>query len=115
MICGIVTVAIGATLEDLAKDVGYLSTDIGSVYMARGVGSVIGSFACFYIFDHYNPIGILGVSEAITAVTVFSLPFINSLITLHIAYFVIGILNRKGWSLARSLRSMFCIFWCACS
>lgn len=93
MICGIVTVAIGATLEDLAADVGSVSTDIGSVYVARGVGSILGSFACFYVFEHHNPIKTLIASELITAIVCFLLPFVTVLTTLHVGYFIIGALN----------------------
>lgn len=93
MICGVVTVAIGATLEDLAADVGYTPTDIGTVYVARGVGSILGSFACFYVFVHHDPVLILAGSEIFTALSCFALPFVTSLRTLHVIYFVIGALN----------------------
>jgi predicted MFS family arabinose efflux permease len=93
MICGVVTVAIGATLEDLAADVGYSSTDIGTVYVARGIGSILGSFVCFYIFEAQSPIRTLATAEAVTCLTIFALPFITSLYTLHVAYFIIGALN----------------------
>ena len=40
-VCGIVLVAIGSTLEDLAHQIDRSTTSIGSVFIARGAGSVL--------------------------------------------------------------------------
>ena len=90
IVCGLVTVALGATLEDLAVNVGYKATEIGSIFVARGVGSVLGSVLSFYIFEYSNAVRALVVNEALTACVSMTIPFITRLWILHTAYFMIG-------------------------
>lgn len=84
IVCGLVTVALGAALRDLASNVGFNATDIGSIYVARGVGSVLGSLLSF------NAVWALVVTETLTAAVTMSMPSITHLWTLHAAYFMIG-------------------------
>ena len=42
-VCGVVLVAIGSTLDDLAEKCGYSSTEVGTVFIARGIGAVVGA------------------------------------------------------------------------
>merc|ERR1719453_319140 len=44
-ICGIVLTAIGSTLDSIASDCGTTSTAIGTVFVARGIGAVIGAIS----------------------------------------------------------------------
>jgi hypothetical protein len=44
-ICGIVLVALGSTLEDLAKNVEKTATKIGTVFIFRGFGAIFGAIA----------------------------------------------------------------------
>jgi len=90
IVCGLVTVALGAALEDLAGDVGYEATAIGSIYVARGVGSVLGSFLSFYVFEYSNAVRALVANEVLAALVTAAMPFITRLWTLHAAYFMIG-------------------------
>jgi hypothetical protein len=90
VVCGLVTVVLGAALEDLARDVGSEATAIGSIYVARGVGSVLGSFLSFYVFEYSNAVRALVVNEVLAAVVTATMPFITRLWTLHAAYFMIG-------------------------
>lgn len=88
--CGLVTVALGAALEDLAQNVGFHPTEIGTIYVARGVGSVLGSFLSFYVFEYSNAVRALVMNEVLAAIVTASMPFITHLWTLHAAYFAIG-------------------------
>lgn len=90
IVCGLVTVALGAALQDLASNVGFHATDIGSIYVARGVGSVLGSLLSFYIFEYSNAVRALALTEVLTAGVTVAMPFITRLWTLHGAYFMIG-------------------------
>ena len=42
-VCGIVLVALGSTLSDLAEDCGTTATAVGTVFIARGVGAITGA------------------------------------------------------------------------
>ena len=90
IVCGLVTVALGAALEDLASNVGCEPTAIGTIYVARGVGSVLGSVMSFYIFEYLNAVRALIVNEMLTVLVSLSMPFITHLWVLHMAYFMIG-------------------------
>lgn len=90
IVCGLMTVALGATLEDLARNVGHEATDIGTIYVARGVGSVVGSILSFYVFEHCNAVMALIVNDFAIAVVSLFMPFISNLWTLHVAYMLVG-------------------------
>jgi predicted MFS family arabinose efflux permease len=90
VVCGLIIAALSASIQDIAANVGRQSTDIASVYVARGVGSVIGSFASAPIFDRNNAVQWLVYTYFATAAAMIWIPYIDSLMSLHIAYFVIG-------------------------
>ena len=60
------------------------------MYVARGVGSVIGSFASAPIFDQLNAVQSLIYSYCAATAVMIWIPHIYSLVNLHIAYFLIG-------------------------
>lgn len=90
IVCGLATVAIGALIEDLAANVGKLSTEIGTVYVARGVGGISGSIVSFPLFELYNAVRSLIILHMVTLMVMLWLPFITEEISLHIAYFLVG-------------------------
>lgn len=93
IVCGLATVAIGALIQDLAANVGRTSTDIGTVYVARGVGGIIGSFMSFPLFEHYNAVRSLMILHVVTFIAMMWLPVITDVVSLHIAYFVVGLVT----------------------
>lgn len=80
----------GASVENIAADVGKLSTDIASVYVARGAGSILGSFASAPVFDNWNAIKCLIWTYAACVAVMLWIPYIDSLLFLHVAYLFIG-------------------------
>ena len=42
-ICGIVLVALGSTLSSLAANVGKTATEVGTVFITRGFGAILGA------------------------------------------------------------------------
>ena len=63
------------------------------MYVARGLGSIVGSFASAPVFDLYNAVGSLIYVYLIAAAVMAWIPFIRGLLSLHIAYFLIGALT----------------------
>jgi predicted MFS family arabinose efflux permease len=90
VICGLVLAALGASVEDIAHDVGYAATDIAAIYVSRGFGSIIGSFLSGPLFSNFNAVKSLTIVYIFTIATIVFLPFISSLFLLHVAYFSFG-------------------------
>ena len=89
-VCGLVLVAIGSTLEFLAAGVSRKSTDIGSVFLARGTGSIIGAISCAKLYRWFLGNSVMTVSLFFLAVVLILLPYCKSTITLHFYFFTLG-------------------------
>lgn len=81
---------LGASIENIADNVGRQSTDVASIYVARGAGSIVGSFASAPMFDSLNAIQSIFYAYVVTAGVMVWIAYIDSLVSLHIAYFMIG-------------------------
>ena len=90
VVCGLIIAALGASIQDVAKNVDRKSTDIASIFVARGIGSIFGSFISAPIFTEFNAVKSLILTYVATVVVLLWIPFIDSLTQLHIAYFLIG-------------------------
>eukprot|EP01035_Chromulina_nebulosa_P018367 gene18367-24064_t len=60
-VCGLVLVALGSTLSDLADNVGLSPTNLGSVFIARGFGAVLGAISSAKLYVWFA-----GLATAIT-------------------------------------------------
>jgi len=91
--CSVVLCALGATLEDLAGNVGLSSLDLSSVYIARGAGSILGAMACATTFQllHGNHV-IAGTLAALSGVLLI-LPRTTNLTLLHFLFAFLGIMT----------------------
>jgi len=91
--CSVVLCALGATLEDLAGNVGLSSLDLSSVYIARGAGSILGAMACATTFKllHGNHV-IAGTLAALSSVLLI-LPRVSDVGILHFLFSLLGILT----------------------
>ncbi|CAM9436082.1 unnamed protein product [Choristocarpus tenellus] len=93
-VCGLVLVILGASVADVWKNIGYVSsvanTELGSAFITRGVGAVIGNLfaAKFYRWMPGN--AVLAMSVLGQSSFLFYLPFINSLLAMHMSFFVDG-------------------------
>lgn len=90
-VCGTVLVAIGSNLEDFAEACGTTSTDIGTVFIARGAGAIIGAIMSAKLYLWYQGNFIMSFSLASITLLLLSLPFNNSVVLLHIIFFFLGI------------------------
>ncbi|CAM9842420.1 unnamed protein product [Scytosiphon promiscuus] len=90
-VCGIVLVALGSTLDDLADNCGTTATDVGSVFIARGIGAVLGAMVSskLYLWMRGNNV-MFAVLFNLTGVLLY-MPFITSVISLHASFFVLGL------------------------
>eukprot|EP00603_Paraphysomonas_imperforata_P013902 CAMPEP_0114482834 /NCGR_PEP_ID=MMETSP0104-20121206/18511_1 /TAXON_ID=37642 ORGANISM="Paraphysomonas imperforata, Strain PA2" /NCGR_SAMPLE_ID=MMETSP0104 /ASSEMBLY_ACC=CAM_ASM_000202 /LENGTH=202 /DNA_ID=CAMNT_0001658681 /DNA_START=57 /DNA_END=664 /DNA_ORIENTATION=+ len=93
IVCGLIIAALGASIQDVAQNVNRKSTDIASIFVARGIGSIAGSFVSAPIFTDFNAIKSLIISYAVTVSVLLWIPLISSLAQLHVAYFFIGALT----------------------
>eukprot|EP00640_Fibrocapsa_japonica_P001173 CAMPEP_0113939948 /NCGR_PEP_ID=MMETSP1339-20121228/6157_1 /TAXON_ID=94617 /ORGANISM="Fibrocapsa japonica" /LENGTH=424 /DNA_ID=CAMNT_0000943597 /DNA_START=12 /DNA_END=1286 /DNA_ORIENTATION=+ /assembly_acc=CAM_ASM_000762 len=90
-ICGIVLVALGSTLEYLAENCKTSSVEIGSVFIARGIGSIFGSIMSAKIYI-WGPPRLMMISALLGfALALAWLPLVTSVTTLHVLFLVLGI------------------------
>jgi predicted MFS family arabinose efflux permease len=90
-VCGTVLVALGSTLSELAENCDTSATAVGTVFIARGVGAVLGAVLSskFYLWFQGNHV--MGASlTGITFLLIF-LPFNKSVVGLHIYFFFLGL------------------------
>ena len=90
-VCGIVLVALGSTLPELTKSLHASSISVGSIFIARGVGAIIGAVASEKLFKWFKGTRIIVVSLAIISVTLWVLPFTSSIAILHNRFFLMGL------------------------
>ena len=93
VVCGLIIAALGSSIQDVAANVNRASTEIASVFVARGFGSIFGSFISAPIFSNCNAIKALMLSYGVTIIVLLWIPYIFSLVELHVAYFLIGALT----------------------
>lgn len=90
-VCGIVLVAIGSTFEDLAQQVHRETTSIGSVFIARGAGSVFGAILCSKLYKWFPGNFVMFVSLFGITFALITTPFVGSVTQLHASFFFLGL------------------------
>jgi predicted MFS family arabinose efflux permease len=90
-VCGIVLVALGSTLEDLAENVGKDSTEVGTVFIARGVGAVFGAVFSAKLYQWFQGNHVMVVTLLWLSSLLITLPFNRSLIMLHVYFLCLGL------------------------
>ena len=90
-VCGVVLTAIGSTLDKIAVNCGTTSTAIGSVFVARGIGAVLGavSSATLYSPPRKGNNIMLVTMMLLTAMLIY-LPFVDNIWILHIVFTLLG-------------------------
>ena len=92
-VCGIVLVALGSTLESLAANVDKTATEIGTVFITRGFGAIVGAVSSAKLYkwfagNHVILVGLLSIS-----ILLIVLPFVASVVTLHIFFMLLGLMT----------------------
>ena len=92
-VCGIVLVALGSTLEDLAENVGKTATEIGTVFITRGLGAILGAIfsAKLYRWFAGNTVMFFGLLSI--AILLIALPFVKSDVLLHVFFLFLGLMT----------------------
>ena len=90
-VCGVVLVALGSSLEDLAENIGLESTDIGTVFIARGVGAIFGAVISAKIYRWFPGNLVMTIALTLIIVLLLSLPFNKSYIILHVYFLFLGL------------------------
>jgi predicted MFS family arabinose efflux permease len=90
-ICGIVLTAIGSTLDSIASDCGTTSTAIGTVFVARGIGAVIGAISSAKLYaPPTKGNSIMSFTLGFLIVLMMYIPFITNLVILHLVFAGLG-------------------------
>ncbi len=89
--CGVVLVALGASLQELAENTGRESTHIGSVFMVRGGGAIIGAICSASLYHSHPGNKIMAYFLLIMGLLLIWLPFQRSSTLLHINFGVLGL------------------------
>lgn len=92
-VCGFIIVALGTTLSAIAANVGYSAYDIGTVFVARGIGCITGTMMSSVLYAHYNGKHLLGLTSTATVVILYWMPYCTDYYLLHAAYFALGVIT----------------------
>ena len=90
-VCGIVLTAIGSTLDSIAENCGTTATSVGSVFVARGIGAIVGAFASAKIYappTKGNNV-MIGTMAILTGLLLY-LPFVTDIYSLHAVFAGLG-------------------------
>jgi len=89
-VCGVVLVALGSSLEDLAENIGLEATDIGTVFIARGCGAIFGAVVSAKIYRWFAGNLVMTVALALIIILLLYLPFNKSYVLLHVYFLFLG-------------------------
>ncbi|KAG5189814.1 major facilitator superfamily domain-containing protein [Tribonema minus] len=89
--CGVVLVALGSTLQELAEHCGTVSTDVGSVFIARGVGAVLGAVGSAQLYRKFNGNAVITCALAALCGALLWLPFVTDVALLHVVFLCLGL------------------------
>ncbi len=90
-VCGLVLVALGSTLDDLANNIGMSSTSLGSVFIARGIGAILGAISSAKLYRSFPGNIVMTISLAFITAILCILPFNKSYELLHIYFLLLGL------------------------
>jgi fucose permease len=89
--CGIVLVAIGSTFEDLAHNVKRSTTELGTVFIARGCGSIIGTVSSSKLFCWFSGNYVMSGSLSVIMLMLMAIPLSTNAIQLHVYFLFLGL------------------------
>lgn len=90
-VCGTVLVALGSTLDDLAENCGTTSTDVGTVFVARGVGAIVGAIVSSKLYLWFQGNTVMTFTLLWLVVQMLVLPYNTSVAMLHVLFFCLGL------------------------
>ncbi|KAJ1430062.1 major facilitator superfamily domain-containing protein [Ochromonadaceae sp. CCMP2298] len=90
-VCGVVLVALGSTLDELAQNCNTEATKLGTVFIARGVGAVFGAIASARLYLWFEGNHVMGWALFLLTAVLGLLPFNTSTVLLHVYFLLLGI------------------------
>lgn len=90
-VCGTVLVALGSTLDDLAENCGYTATQVGTVFIARGLGAVFGAICSAKLYAWFQGNHVMSIALTIITILLAVLPLNTSYYGLHVFFFFLGL------------------------
>lgn len=90
-VCGIVLVALGSTLSDLAAKCGTTATAVGTVFITRGIGAILGALLSAKLYLWFQGNYVLASSLTLITVLLLCLPFNESVEMLHVLFLFLGL------------------------
>ena len=88
--CGIVLVTISSTFENLAQQVHKSTTELGTVFILRGFGSIVGTISCSKLFAWFPENYVLSCSLSLITFMLILIPFSFNPTQLHVYFFFLG-------------------------
>mmetsp|Transcript_17252 Transcript_17252/g.22387 ORF Transcript_17252/g.22387 Transcript_17252/m.22387 type:complete len:444 (-) Transcript_17252:125-1456(-) len=90
-VCGIVLTAIGSTLDQLATKCGTTALKVSTVFLARGAGAILGSFASGKLYSWFHGNYVMVGALTWISITMLLLPFCDKVWYLHCLFAALGI------------------------
>jgi predicted MFS family arabinose efflux permease len=90
-VCGTVLVALGSTLESLAEKCGVDATEVGTVFIARGSGAILGAIGSAKLYVWFQGSHVMTVTLLWITLMLIILPFNSSVFVLHVVFLFLGL------------------------
>lgn len=90
-VCGTVLVALGSTLGTLAENCNTTATQIGTVFIARGIGAVFGAIFSAKLYLWFQGNNVMAAALLLITILLIALPFNKSVFMLHVFFLFLGI------------------------
>ncbi len=90
-VCGMVLVAIGQTLSALAENMDMIATSLGSVFLGRGAGAILGAVMSAKLYVWFRGNFVMAFGLAMVSMIFLLMPFNKSYIMLHLYFFFLGL------------------------
>ena len=89
-VCGLVFVAISSNLNSFAERCNTTFLKLGSVFLSRGIGSILGSAASAKLYSVFPGNETIAASSFVVVVMLICMPSCRSLAFLHVYFFFCG-------------------------
>jgi len=89
-ICGIVLVALGSTLLDIAANCGTTATAVGLVFVTRGCGAILGAMSSAKLYEKVEGNRVICTTLFCLAMILAYMPWINHVWQLHLCFGLLG-------------------------
>jgi len=89
-VCGIILVAIGSNLKQLADNCNTTTTHIGTVFIVRGVGAIFGAVVSAKVYRFAPGNRVMMVTLLFLSLLVMVLPVVGDIYTMHVVFGLLG-------------------------